>query len=455
LDTTSGATVHASPGSTTTYTVTGTDANGCQNTTNVTVTVNPPLTCSVSPASATICAGSSQTFTANPSGGTAPYTYSWTGPNGHTGTAPSNTVDNAQAADAGSFIVTVTDSSGCTTICSATLTVNQTAVLSAPVVTVPSDGFCINAANAGTFTVGGTADTNVTVQIYANATLIGVTAADGAGNWSAILDFSAQPDGSILLTAIATNACNSSPASSAVSGTKDATAPSFAGLDTIAPAIEGATLTWSAAVDSNAVTYQVFQATTTGAENFGSPLLTTNDLSVFIAPLSPGSNSPVTYFFIVRAADSCGNVDTNTLEQSVQPLLDLNKDQDSDGIPNGFEQSSGLNPFNPSDANGDPDGDGFTSLQEYLAGTSPTNSASALRIIQVQRSNNDVGIVWTMGSDRTNALERTAGDASGGYSNNFATIFTVTNTVGTVTNYLDLGAATNAPAQYYRVRLVP
>jgi len=31
----------------------------------------------------------------------------------------------------------------------------------------------------------------------------------------------------------------------------------------------------------------------------------------------------------------------------------------------------------------------------------------------------------------------------------------VTNTVGTVTNYLDIGAATNVPAFYYRVRLSP
>jgi len=59
-----------------------------------------------------------------------------------------------------------------------------------------------------------------------------------------------------------------------------------------------------------------------------------------------------------------------------------------------------------------------------------------------------------MGSDRTNALERTEG-VNGGFFNNFAAIFTVTNTVGTVTNYLDIGAATNVPAFYYRVRLVP
>ena len=51
-------------------------------------------------------------------------------------------------------------------------------------------------------------------------------------------------------------------------------------------------------------------------------------------------------------------------------------------------------------------------------------------------------------------LERTAG-AAGSFSNNFAFIFGVTNTTGSVKNYLDIGAATNVPAFYYRVRLVP
>ena len=32
---------------------------------------------------------------------------------------------------------------------------------------------------------------------------------------------------------------------------------------------------------------------------------------------------------------------------------------------------------------------------------------------------------------------------------------TVTNTIGPATNYLDSGGATNTPARYYRLRLVP
>ncbi len=231
------------------------------------------------------------------------------------------------------------------------------------------------------------------------------------------------------------------------------TALSFAGLSSATPATEAATLSWSSG--TGAVSYNVFQATASGTENFGSPTLTTNGLSAFLAPLYPGSNSPITYFFVVRAVDGCGNPDTNTVEKSVQPLLDPTKDQDGDGMPNGFEQAYGLNPFNAADANADPDGDGMSNLQEYLAGTDPTNGASAFRITSFTGQGNDVLITWVMGSGKTNALQATAGSIDGSYSNNFIDLFVVTNTVGSVTNYLDTGAATNAPSRYYRVRLVP
>lgn len=456
LDATTGITVHASPASTTTYTVTGTDANGCQNSTNVTVTVNPPLTCGVTPATAAVCIGGSQTFTVNPSGGTGPYTFSWSGPNGHTGTTPSNTVNNAQPADAGSYSVTVIDALGCATSCSGTLTVSSLVIPSAPAITTPAGGFCINAASAAAFLVSGTADTHSPVQIFANAVLVGSTTADGAGNWSTNLNFVAQSDGPISLTAMATNPCESSAPSSAVSGTQDTITPSFGGIGGITPAIESATLTWSAATDSNAVIYQVFQATASGAENFGAPTLTTNSLSAFLSPLYPGSNSPITYFFVVRAADSCGNVDTNTVEQSIQPLLDPNQSQSGDGIPNGWKQQYGLNAFDPSVGSADADGDGMSNLKEFLAGTDPTNAFSTFRITSLARTGGDMLISWMTGLGRTNALQWTAGDGSGGYNaNGFADLFVVTNTTGTVTNYLDPGAATNFASRYYRVRLVP
>src|SRR5437879_1335196 len=121
------------------------------------------------------------------------------------------------------------------------------------------------------------------------------------------------------------------------------------------------------------------------------------------------------------------------------------------GVGQSNEQIRGTDPFRT-----DTDGDGLSDLEEVLAGTNPTNSASAFRITAVTREGNNLRVTWMTGPGKTNALQRTLGGPGGSYrTNTFVTIFTVTNTVGTATNRLDIGAATNSPAIYYRVRLVP
>jgi hypothetical protein len=86
----------------------------------------------------------------------------------------------------------------------------------------------------------------------------------------------------------------------------------------------------------------------------------------------------------------------------------------------------------------------------------PIAGPAPFRITAITRTGNDIRVTWTMSPGQTNALQRTAGAPNGSYStNNFAPIFTITNTVGSVTNYLDVGGATNKPSRYYRVRLVP
>ncbi|OGV64291.1 MAG: hypothetical protein A2283_13635 [Lentisphaerae bacterium RIFOXYA12_FULL_48_11] len=51
-------------------------------------------------------------------------------------------------------------------------------------------------------------------------------------------------------------------------------------------------------------------------------------------------------------------------------LNPLSDDSDSDGIPDGWEYSNGMNPADPSDAGMDYDQDGLNNVQEYQAGTS-------------------------------------------------------------------------------------
>jgi beta-glucanase (GH16 family) len=230
--------------------------------------------------------------------------------------------------------------------------------------------------------------------------------------------------------------------------------PVFSGLASVTAATEGATLTWSAASGGSPITYNVFEATTSGAENFGSPILTTNGLSTFIAPLYPGSNSPITYFFVVRAQGGCGSGESNTVERSIQPLLDPNKSQVGDGIPNGWKQQYGFNPFDPTVAAADPDGDGMSNLQEFLAGTDPTNSASYFHIISIAPQGNDVLITWTCGGGRTNVVQAATDLVSSTYSNVSDNII-LPGTGDRVTNYLDAGAATNAPVLFYHIQLVP
>ncbi len=123
-------------------------------------------------------------------------------------------------------------------------------------------------------------------------------------------------------------------------------------------------------------------------------------------------------------------------------------DTDGDGLPDNWEMAyfGNLNQT----GSGDFDGDGMSNLAEFLAGTDPTSSASALRITSIVRTNNDLRITWTTAAGKTNALERSASVGT-----NYAAIFTATNTAAGTTNFLDAGAATNAPARFYRVRLVP
>ena len=106
-------------------------------------------------------------------------------------------------------------------------------------------------------------------------------------------------------------------------------------------------------------------------------------------------------------------------------------------------------------ASADPDGDGQNNMAEYLAGTDPIDPASSLRITSIDRQGGDLVVTWTMGGGKTNALQFTTGGAGGSYTNGFVDLFTVTNTVGTVTNFVDVGAGTNTPSLFYRVRLVP
>ena len=140
-------------------------------------------------------------------------------------------------------------------------------------------------------------------------------------------------------------------------------------------------------------------------------------------------------------------------------------DADGDGLPNWWEVPNGIDPLDPlgaNGANGDPDGDGLTNMQEYNAHTSPTNALSTFAITSITRQLNDIRIGWKTASGRTNQLQA-APYVNGKYSTNFVNVSPLiiipgtnpTNFTDVTTNYVDVGALTNAVPRTYRVRLVP
>ncbi|HOV54931.1 MAG TPA: T9SS type A sorting domain-containing protein, partial [Bacteroidales bacterium] len=107
-----GGSITVNPTTATTYTVTGTDANGCENTATVSISVNPLPTVSANANPSELCIGASTTISA--SGAT---TYEWE--NGETTASITVTPDETTT-----YIVTGTDANGCENTAEVIVTVN-------------------------------------------------------------------------------------------------------------------------------------------------------------------------------------------------------------------------------------------------------------------------------------------------------------------------------------------
>ncbi len=113
----------ATPASTTTYTVTVTDSNGCIKTGSVTINVAPVLTAVAFTDDNLIgtCPSSTAQLNVNVNGGEAPYSFSWLPIAGLTPANIQNPVAKPAATTA--YTVTVTDANGCTVTASVTVNV--------------------------------------------------------------------------------------------------------------------------------------------------------------------------------------------------------------------------------------------------------------------------------------------------------------------------------------------
>ncbi len=111
----------------------------------------------------------------------------------------------------------------------------------------------------------------------------------------------------------------------------DNTPPSFAGLKSATTCIPGPigggrtasyNLSWDPATDnvspSKKIVYDVYQANTSGAEDFSTPTYTTSAGTTSFT--TPRLGTDQYFYFVVRARDQAGNSDSNTVEREGQNL---------------------------------------------------------------------------------------------------------------------------------------
>jgi len=156
------------PPSSNTYTVTGTDGNGCSNTASISITVNPLPTVTANATATLVCAGTLVTLT----GGGIPAgtgTYSWN--DGHNSglSDPLQTYPNTTQ----TYTVTGTDLHSCTNTSTITINVNPLPTIQINgMINNPTATICMG--NTATLTASG-ASTYLWQSIYPGGTLATVT----------------------------------------------------------------------------------------------------------------------------------------------------------------------------------------------------------------------------------------------------------------------------------------
>jgi len=204
-----------------------TDASGCSVIDTITIisSANSPTITASSTSSA--CGSNNGTASVNANGGTLPYTFSWS-------TSPVQTSQTATGLSSGVYSITVTDSNGCTSISTATVT-----SISAPIASATSATICVGQ-NAVINASGGT---NYLWSNGATTSSINLTT---AGNYSVIVSIGSCSD-----TAFSTVVVNPAPAAAVASSSTI-----VAGQTVTLVATGGGTYLWStASIDSSILVF--------------------------------------------------------------------------------------------------------------------------------------------------------------------------------------------------------
>jgi hypothetical protein len=276
LSATSGAVVTANPAATTTYTVTGTNANGCVNTGTVTVAVNPTPTITASPSPASYCPGGNSILTA--SGGS---TYTWSPATNLSAT--SGAIVTANPSTTTTYTVTGTSGLGCTGTAIVTVTVNPTPIITAspsPASYCPGGNSILTASGGSTYTWSPATNLSATSGAIVTANPAATTTYTVTGTNSS--GCSATNTVTVTVNPTPTITASPSPASYCPGG------------NSILTALGGSTYTWSPATNLSA---------TSGAIVTANPVVTTT--------------------YTVTGTNSSGCSATNTVTITVNPNLTI------------------------------------------------------------------------------------------------------------------------------------
>ena len=177
LSSVTGSQITATPNATSTYIVTGTDQNGCQNSDSVNINVYSLLNVNITATAGSVCFGDSVTLTA-----TGASSFSWQQTPGISTT--NGAVVTAVPPSTTTYVVTGTDTTGCIATNSITITVHQlptVSITATKTAVCQGDSLSLTASGAGSYvwTYGNQTSTGSTITDYpATATTYQVTGTD-------------------------------------------------------------------------------------------------------------------------------------------------------------------------------------------------------------------------------------------------------------------------------------
>jgi len=204
------------------YTCTVTDQSDMSTATQTVTITQPPALTLTGSSTNVLCNGQcTGSATVTPSGGTAPYTYSWW-PNGGTGSTTTGRC-------AGTYTATVTDANGCVATRTYVITQPATITLSVSIVhstcNMPNGSATVTASGGVpgyTYIWSPTGGTNVTANgLVPGAYTVTVTDANGCNN-SAMAMITGTPGPTVTISSVGTTcfgACNGSSTSNVTGGT--------------------------------------------------------------------------------------------------------------------------------------------------------------------------------------------------------------------------------------------